>query len=151
MNDLFEMFIGQCLKRALAPRRVQLQDRRHSALISEGGRPRFALCPDVVIGPEAQPVVLDTKWKLLRPSEQKLGVERSDIYQMLAYAQAYNPKGLVLLYPWRGHVKMGKEGVLKRWRVSGTSCPLDVATVNVGRRPDEVIPTLNRLARHNGW
>lgn len=68
---------------------------------------------------------------------------------MLTYAQAYDAKRLVLLYPWR--IEMGKEGILKRWRVSGTSCPLDLATVNVGRRPDEVIPTLNSLARQNGW
>ena len=149
MNELFEMFIGQCLKRALAPQTVQLQDRSCHALITEGEGLLFALRPDVVIGRSDRRVVLDTKWKRLEPREPARGVAQSDIYQMLAYAQAYNAKRLVLLYPWHG--ELGKEGILNRWRVSGTSCPLDVATINVGRRPDEVARTLNCMAQRNGW
>ena len=149
MNELFEMFIGQCLKRALGPRPVRLQDRSRHALLTESDGLLFALRPDVVIGRSDQRMVLDTKWKRLRPSKQKSGVERSDIYQMIAYAQAYNAKRLVLLYPW--HREMGKEGILNHWRVSGTSCPLDVATINVGRRPDEVARTLNSMAQRHRW
>ena len=148
MNDLFEMFIGQCLKRALAPRPVRLQDRSRHALLTESDGLLFALRPDVVIGRSDQRTVLDTKWKRLRPSEQKFGVERSDIYQMIAYAQAYNAKRLVLLYPWHG--ERGKEGILNHWRVTGTSCPLDVATIDVSN-PDAAVQALRCMAQHDAW
>ena len=48
---------------------------------------------------------------------------------MLAYAQAYKAKRLVLFYPWLDGLE---KGVNKRWRVAGTERRLDIATVDVG-------------------
>ena len=64
MPELFEKFVGRCLRRALAPWPVRLQSRGHSALQDDEG-PLFELRPDAVIDTPSGPVVLDTKWKKL--------------------------------------------------------------------------------------
>ena len=156
MNELFENFIGQCLKRALAPRTVHLQGSRRSALRDENNEPLFRLRPDAVIKDESMPsedicpIILDTKWKPLKPNadDGKFVVEQSDVYQMLAYAQAYDAQRLVLLYPWRK--ELGEQvGVNKRWTIAGTERRLDIATVDVSR-PCQVIDTLRAIVNCNG-
>ena len=148
MNELFEAFVGRTLKRALAPRTVHLQHRRRSALTGANGEPLFALQPDAVIEDwDGCSIILDTKWKRLTPRargcETTLGVAQSDIYQMLAYARAYNARRLVLVYPW--HEEMdAREGVNRKWCVTGTDCRVDVATVDVGC-PREVAEVLRRI------
>ena len=149
MDKLFEAFIGRTLERALAPRTVHLQHRRRNALTGPSGEPLFALQPDAVIEDSGdRPTILDTKWKRLTPHarncEKTLGVAQSDIYQMLAYARAYDARRLVLIYPW--HEELGaQQGVIRRWTVTGTDCRLDIATADVGR-PDEVVETLRGIS-----
>ena len=169
MHELFEKFIGQCLKRALGSARVRLQDRRYSALRDGEWKPLFQLRPDVVVRPPAgatgAPIVLDTKWKELTPDkprcERTLGVEQPDVYQMLAYARVYGAGRLILLYPWRK--KLGGKRIQRTWIVAepadrravatvpkeqepseGAICRLDVAVVDIGR-PDAVIGTLRAI------
>ena len=67
----------------------------------------------------------------------------SDIYQMLAYARAYDAKRLVLIYPWHEELD-AQQRVIRRWTVTGTDCRLDIATADVGR-PDEVVETLRGI------
>ena len=106
--------------------------RARHALTDADGHSLFALRPDAVIGEAEGVVVLDAKWKALRPGEEKtLGVAQSDVYQMLAYARSYGASRLILLYPWTG--ELPPEGRAREWTVAGTDIPLDVATVNVGR------------------
>ena len=140
MNELFEKFIGESLRRAVgAGWRVSLQDDSgYSALLDDAdkdasGKPKplFNLQPDAVIeapaGATVRPIVLDTKWKRLTPHEPRckrtLGVAQSDVYQMLAYARAYRAGRLILLYPW--HKELGehgepdkKGGILRTWTVA---------------------------------
>ena len=175
MHELFERFIGQCLKRALGSGRVRLQDRRYSALLDvvDGKcKPLFQLKPDAVIetssGATGSPIVLDTKWKELTPGkprcERTLGVEQSDVYQMLAYARAYGAGRLILLYP--RHEELGGKRIQRTWIVAepadrrakatvpeekedapgreGASCRLDIAVVDVGR-PDAVAGALRAI------
>ena len=169
MNELFEKFIGESLKRAVgAGWRVSLQDHSHSALRDDADKdasgepkPLFNLQPDAVMKAPAdatvRPIVLDTKWKRLTPHEPRcektLGVDQSDVYQMLAYARAYGAGRLILLYPW--HKELGEHGepdkkgrILRTWTVaepgttaagSETACRLDVAVVDVGS-PGAVAP-----------
>ena len=150
MNVLFERFIGKSLRRTLASAgtaTVRLQDRRYHAVVDEDGRTgRFNLQPDAVIEtPPERPIVLDTKWKRLESEKRTLGVEESDVYQMLAYARAYGAVRIVLLYPW--DQGMGEaEGVIRAWTVAAAdsrtdfNCRLDVAMIDVGR------PDRNRVA-----
>ena len=144
MNELFEKYVGRTLRAVLALRSVKLQDRERYALhrrclASTGdGRkqPLFALQPDIVVDND---VVIDTKWKELKPTESKRGVDQSDVYQMLAYARAYKAKRLILLYPW--HAGLPKPGVIYQWQVARDCITFDIATVNVGD-PDSVPLTL---------
>lgn len=139
MNELFEEFVGLTLRAALSPQPVHLQHTGRYAL--EGQHRRlFALRPDIVVNDD---VVGDTKWKELKPSEPTLGVEQADVYQMLAYARAYEAKRLVLLYPWHEGLAH-PPGVLRRWCIAGTSTPFDIATVDVGK-PDSVRLTLREI------
>ena len=122
MNTLFEAFVGQSLKRAIAPRRVHLQHRRHHALTAADG-PLFSLEPDIVIEAPHGSVVLDTKWKSLAPREprrEKLGVAQSDVYQMLAYAQAYDARRSVLIYPWNRKIDV-PAGLCRKWTANGVN------------------------------
>ena len=143
MNRLFEGFIGKSLKRALAPRPVHLQHSKHCVVTSSKDGGLFGLRPDAVIE-QPTPIILDTKWKHLTREEKTLGVAESDIYQMLAYAQAYDASRLILLYPW--HKEIGGPGIISRdWKVTGTSCQLDIATIDVGQ-PKRVAETLQSIA-----
>jgi 5-methylcytosine-specific restriction enzyme subunit McrC len=139
MNELFEDFVGRTMRSALAPTSVRLQDSGRHALDSEGER-LFALRPDIVVDGG---IVVDTKWKKLKPQERMLGVEQADVYQMLAYARAYGARRLILLYPW--HTAMPPPGIIDRgWRIAGTSTPFDIATVDVGK-PEEVAGVIREI------
>ena len=144
MNELFEAFIGKCLRRAVAPAPpVRLQHLEHYALVNSDGRGVFALKPDIVIDPNGTPVIIDTKWKRLKHNEPTLGVSQSDVYQMMAYGQAYGSGRTVLAYPW--HASLGGSFGLKRqWQVAGTNRVLEVATVDVGQ-PDTVVEQLKLI------
>ena len=138
MNDLFEKFVGRRMKVALSPRSVRLQHTGRYAL-SEKERPLFALRPDIVVDHN---IVIDTKWKELNPDEPTLGVDQADVYQMLAYARAYEARRLVLLYPWHEH--LAAPGVCRRWWVDKTSTIFEIATVDIGR-PDSVRTVLRQI------
>ena len=124
MNTLFEEFVGQMLKRALAGTglHVDLQGPRSHALIEcESGRNRFATKPDIVISRDGErQLVIDTKWKRLKGQidDPKLGVGQSDVYQMMAYSHVYNCEHLLLLYPH--HNELGAdEGILALHNITG--------------------------------
>ncbi|ADD08820.1 McrC family protein [Candidatus Aciduliprofundum boonei] len=61
---------------------------------------RFMLIPDIMIKINGKRYIIDTKYKLLdTEDEKKYGVSQSDVYQMLAYAYAYDTPKIMLLYP----------------------------------------------------
>lgn len=147
MNDLFEKFVGRTMRAVLAPRSVNLQHTGNYAL--EGGyavkgngegKRLFALRPDIVVDGD---IVIDTKWKELNAEkETTLGVSQDDVYQMLAYARAYQAKRLVLLYPW--HRGLPGVGTLRRWKVPNSDTTVEIAAVDVGR-PDAVGESLREI------
>ena len=154
MNVLFEKFIGKILQRTLGSGRVGLQKRSGYALRDAAGNDLFNLQPDVLIDENgARPIVLDTKWKRLKPERDdwKLNVVKDDVYQMLAYAGAYRAKRVILLYPW--HEALGEDAreVMANWSApapAGERIPFDVATVDVGNPktvPDALRTIVNDL------
>ena len=150
MNELFEKFVGRCLKRALAPRAVHLQ-RRGRYVLSDDRGGLFDTRPDMVAETSEGPLVLDTKWKELErggDNERRLGIASGDIYQMLAYARAHYAARLILLYPWRKETA-DSDGILSRWMVANSNCALDVATVDVGA-PDRTVATLREIVDSSG-
>ena len=128
------------MKHALAPRSVRLQAKGRYALDADRGHV-FALQPDIVVDED---IVVDAKWKELKPEETTAGVEQSDVYQMLAYGRAYRARRLVLVYPW--HTGLPESGVFKRWRVPDTATPFDVVTVDIGT-PQSVRSLLRETLR----
>ena len=138
MNYLFESFVGRSLQKALDSRRVKLQ-RSDKHALQYRDRGLFTLKPDFVID---ESTVVDTKWKELNADDPLLGVSSSDVYQMLAYSQAYEAKRLVLLYPW--HDRLGDPGIHRTWQVSGTDIIFDIATIDLSK-PDDVPPALHAL------
>ena len=145
MNVLFEKFIGESLRRALSSPRVGLQKRSVYALQDAAGKDLFNLQPDVLIDAKGgRPIVLDTKWKKLKPKKRpKLGVRESDVYQMLVYAGAHNARRVILLYPWHKALGLG----IARWSAQGPEgerIPFDIATVDVGH-PEAVPAALEAI------
>ena len=69
---------------------------------------RFQLKPDILVGPRNAPsLIIDTKWKRLKSSDEddKNGISQADMYQMYAYAQRYQCNDILLLYPKVAGVK----------------------------------------------
>ena len=72
---------------------------RHLARSSKG--PAFRLKPDLAFRekPDKFPLLLDAKYKLLKPDEEDYDVAREDFYQMYAYARSYNCPTVLMIYP----------------------------------------------------
>lgn len=146
MNELFEEYIGRSLKFALPSMNVVLQQQSHHAINSPGKR--FNLMPDIVVDGN---VIIDTKWKRLRPESEKrhFGVEQDDIYQLLAYARAYSAKRVILLYPWHRDLDQQWAGIYQQWRTAGDSTPFDIATVDVSQPKKVVQKTLQSIVTNS--
>ena len=143
MNDLFETFVGRAMQSALAPGSTRLQPSGRHAL-TDRDRPLFVLRPDIVVDDD---IVIDTKWKELAPDGRNLGVDQSDVYQMLVYTRAFDAGRVVLLYPWRQGLPPPR--IYRRWTIAGTSKPFDIAAVDVGQ-PDSVATQLREIIRGPG-
>ena len=130
MPKLFERYIGKQMRRALRPlgHDVMVQDSRHFlARDSKTNLCLFQLRPDIVVNTAGTTTcIVDTKWKQLRPDERKLGVSQADLYQMFAYAERYQCKSILLLYPW-GQWAADFRGIHKQLIFEAT-----VSTVTVG-------------------
>lgn len=109
MHRLFEDYIGQTI-RNIAPQhgsarsQVHVQARGHTKHLARKptGQKIYRLKPDVLVkGPEGQVVaILDTKWKVLRPTNGAPGrASERDMYQLYAYAQRFSCPRNILLYP----------------------------------------------------
>ena len=138
MNDLFETFVGRAMRSVLAPGSTRLQPTGRYALTARD-HSVFALRPDIVVDND---IVIDTKWKSLNPDDRVVGVEQSDVYQMLAYAHAYGARRVVLLYPW--HPGLPAPGIYRRWSIAATSIAFDIATVDIGQS-DSVPNALRKI------
>ncbi|MCY3689542.1 MAG: hypothetical protein F4Y22_00270 [Gammaproteobacteria bacterium] len=143
MNDLFEEFVGRSLKIALPRISVRLQDKAHYAI--ESPSRRFQLRPDIVVDDVDGKIIIDTKWKQLRPAKPNLDVQPADIYQLLAYARAYGANRVILLYPWHKDLDQPSDGICQRWSSAGDSTPFDIATVDVSKSNVQVRETLREI------
>jgi len=101
MNELFERFVTERLRRALRGRlAVKDQHRDH---LDEARSVRIR--PDLLFGPERPPsLVADIKYKL---TDDAAGGRNADLYQLLAYTTALDlPEG-VLIYCLDAHDPQG--------------------------------------------
>lgn len=107
MNQLFESWIGAVLRRGLTAQgwSVHLQASgqvRHA--LQRADRALFAMYPDILLQCAGQHVILDTKWKRLAPlaQEARRRVMQADVYQLLAYRQAWQARLIAMIYPGAG-------------------------------------------------
>lgn len=145
MNDLFECYIGELLKRILisSKYKVDLQDTEKRLLLNVNtGRENILLKPDFVVSAKqdqnfVQKIILDTKWKSVSINSRLL-YQQSDIYQMYAYITAYeSAERCIIIYPKK------EEVVLPKWLVPHSSPAkyIEIQTV----RLDKIQHTLEDL------
>ncbi len=142
MNDLFERYVAVQLRRALADSGLDVVAQGGGKYClgpwqGEGGY-SHATRPDILIKHGDRVVaVLDTKWKNLIK-----GVSHADLYQVMAYARLYGCPRLILLYP--GTPGEVAPDVDTRGIAPGPD-RLDVATVPLDRRTEDIQDSLRRL------
>ena len=120
MNDLYEGYVGECLKKVLASTsyKLDLQHKEKRLLVNvHSGRENISLKPDFVVSrmENEEPIpllILDTKWKSILVNSH-LNYNQGDIYQMYAYITAYKTaERCIILYP-----KLNEESLLPKWLV----------------------------------
>lgn len=109
MNQLFEGFLTgfiQRHRRDVLPTSLQdcqiLPQGRQAVLYlaQTQGRPVFRLKPDLVFRQNhAYPLLIDFKYKELKPANHKVGIIEADFYQMYAYLNRFNCPQVTLMYP----------------------------------------------------
>ncbi len=124
MNHLFEATVANALHRRL-PNEVHLSTQdvgMHLATAHADGRSfaAYALRPDLVFRKQNRVIALaDTKWKLIKRDGRHLKPSEPDMYQMAAYASAYQCDKVTLIYPWSSelegsaatHFELARKGV----------------------------------------
>ncbi|WP_180108936.1 MULTISPECIES: McrC family protein [unclassified Acinetobacter] len=105
MEKLFENFVAYHLRRNLPEYTVKTQHATEH-ICQHQQRNIFKLKPDIFIEcPDAKPIVMDTKWKLIDQNDRagRYGLKDSDIQQMFAYSHYYlkHDSDVVLVYPYR--------------------------------------------------
>jgi 5-methylcytosine-specific restriction enzyme subunit McrC len=133
MNVLFERAVASLLRRRIqAPIDLQSGD-RYLARVSGASKQMLRLRPDIVIRRKNAVLVADTKWKRLQCSNDGfLMPERSDVYQMLAYASTYGCDDLVLIYPWHVGLAGSRETRLQLPKLGDHAPVLTLACIDVG-------------------
>ena len=134
MEKLFEEFVAEVILRErlhkifgenaelLIPSRSRFKYYLAEKVYTNGTKKKlFELVPDIAVkvGDEFK-LVIDTKYKLLKPESAKLGVSSQDVYQIYAYCKVLGVKKALLLYPdnlvyikeeeLKTPIRLGKDG-----------------------------------------
>ena len=108
MNRLFQDYLASTLDDAIQrhPLRERLKlTREHPTRFlvhDQNDVPRFMMKPDLCLHIDGKLIsILDAKWKLLTPREDKhkARISQADLYQLLAYGYTYRCDQLALVYP----------------------------------------------------
>jgi 5-methylcytosine-specific restriction enzyme subunit McrC len=139
MNKLFESAIASKLHSCARHRPgleiyAQHAERYLATVEVAGGRNRqfFNLRPDLVAMNKGKVVAIgDTKWKKIELRSGYLAPEQADVYQMQAYAAAYQCEDLALIYPWHDGLKDARETVFHLPKIGEIEPRLSVLCVDV--------------------
>ena len=142
MEQVFERYVARELRirlngvGQLAPLTVAVQPQFRAAMPSAGG-PELAIRPDLLLTRNGKPLlVLDTKWKRLRPSR----LSPADVYQVLAYAAVLGVPHAWLVYP-------GSRTRCWECRLRNAPTQLTICTLRVRGSREQLAHALDRLAR----
>ncbi|MGM0983289.1 MAG: McrC family protein [Pseudomonadota bacterium] len=109
MNRLFERYTASRLRPLARRHGLKLMEqgpRRHLGH-EESGKGRLLMRPDIsLLDTNRCPVaILDTKWKRIDGPDALASLSSADLYQLTAYATAYNCPSVALLYPEQSHLR----------------------------------------------
>lgn len=131
MNILFEEYITIELKKAFSKQYEVLAQKPQKKLLKHSdGSQIFVMKPDIYVRGKSTHesiAILDTKWKLLKGEERKMGVSQSDLYQMYTYAGSYDVDKVMLLYP----KQYGLESLKSQWMFSDDSKTLEIIQIDL--------------------
>ena len=108
MNAVFERFIAAFIKKQVMKRLPgheifpQAKHNRLYLMESSTGKGILQMAPDILIrDPAGKHLVIDTKWKRLKPTNtgNQGNVSSGDLYQLYAYTHRYDCHQSFLLYP----------------------------------------------------
>ena len=108
MNAVFERFIAAFIKKQVMKRLdgyelfPQARHNRRYLMESTSGKGILQMAPDILIrNSEGRHLVIDTKWKRLKPTFKgnQGNVSSGDLYQLYAYTHRYDCRQSLLLYP----------------------------------------------------
>lgn len=153
MNRLFESAVASLARRRFDGRNglaVETQDSsRALATVVSPDRvdAAFQLRPDLVFRRTGQVVgIADTKWKLVgRDPRRRLMPSEADMYQMHAYASAFQCRELALVYPWHSALADATRSEFRLPVVNGLHPVVTVTCIDVN---DDAMPL--RLGRWPG-
>jgi 5-methylcytosine-specific restriction enzyme subunit McrC len=141
MNDLFESFIANFIRKHRAPILdgspladcslcIQSAGHRRHLATDDDHAPHFQLKPDLAFHrpPDQFPLILDTKYKLLDPKHRRYDVHPADFYQMFAYAHRYRANRVLLLYP---HLAATASLQPKTFHLDATNFHVTAATIDL--------------------
>lgn len=138
MENLFEEFVAEVIlkerlheeifgenAKVIIPRRSMIRYYLAEKSYRDGTKKKlFKLIPDITIKVDDEfKLIIDTKYKLLKPESVKLGVSSQDAYQIYAYCKVLGAKKALLLYPdnlvnidskeLETPIRLGKEGEIE--------------------------------------
>lgn len=94
MNNLWELFILQCLKK-YSPPEIHVLGKVKKTFWENNSNTKIGMEPDIVIKTQFDTYILDTKWKILngnRPADD-------DLKQMYVYTKYFESSHTALVYP----------------------------------------------------
>jgi 5-methylcytosine-specific restriction enzyme subunit McrC len=159
MNRLFESSVAAVLRRSAPGHGLDVitQDRSRALVAIVSGdvvEAGYVLRPDLLILRQGRvAVIADTKWKLLEfDSQARPSPSEVDMYQLHAYARAFQCYELALIYPWEVPDRV-REATFRLPGREGRATTVHVVGVDVG---DDAIPlrigmgpvTLTQLFQH---
>ncbi|CAN7485957.1 McrC family protein [Rhizobacter sp. LjRoot28] len=145
MNRLFESAVATVARRrvyAESGLTVETQDASRAlvTMVSQDRvEPGFQLRPDLVFRREdAVVAIADTKWKLIGwDNKRRLMPSEADMYQMHAYASAFQCRELALIYPWRSELAQATGAEFRLPQVNGHAPVVTVLCLDVH---DDALP-----------
>jgi 5-methylcytosine-specific restriction enzyme subunit McrC len=133
MNELFERFVTQLLKKYLPKDTKVLEQKRFKKAIVRNGSSYRDIIPDILIQyPQGHTLVIDTKYK---PYGQKK-VSNQDMYQLLFYSQFIvgengSPHSLIIFPQYEGEEMV--EEKMKMLPDSIYEATLEVKSIQIER------------------
>ena len=142
MNELFEEFIYQILKRNSSRLEIEVSAQKKKRLVSEerdflvqshwSPKYLFDTFTDIAIIPKiGRSFIIDTKYKIVSTSKSHYGISNQDAYQVLAYRQIHSTQNgspaVALIYPL-SDFKMKKE-----FKITSSDTTFFAWTVDISR------------------